>query len=369
MTEQAEAARRVWRLGLRAAQRRLEEPAPDGVGLYLSGGLDSSAVGVWLRELSVKTRCFTLDFGDQSVEREEAREVARALGFPLEIVPALGEHVLPVLDELVWKLDLPFGDPVTGPHLLLAKAARAHGLSVVFNGEGGDQLFGGWTCKPMIAAALYGEEEESPEQQYLRSYHRFYGMEEELYTPELLASIGEPGQRRALVAPYLHGGEAFLNRVRLTDLHLKGSQNILPRAERVSNGTGLDMRVPLFDRLLAEESFRIAPHLKLHGACEKYVLKLAMQNKLPERIVWRRKYGMSVPVTDLVLGPLSPWIGDLLSDEAVRRRGWFRPEAVRALREGHDRAGETRRRRLGERLWALAMLEAWARRMLDRRSP
>lgn len=372
ITEQGRAARRVWSLGLRAVERRLlSKPSGEGVGLYLSGGIDSSSVGAWLKEAGASVRAFTLDFGDQSVEREEAKQVASALGFPLQIVPVTGQALMPVLEDLVYALDLPFGDPVTGPHALLARAAREAGLSVVFNGEGGDQLFGGWTSKPMIAAMLYADPEQptSPEEQYLHSYHRFYGMEDQLYTDAFASAIGPVGQRRALVAPYLGGSsaESFLGRVRLTDLHLKGSQNILPRAERISNSAGLDMRVPLFDRALAEESFRIAPDLKLHGACEKYALKLALQGKLPDSIVWRRKYGMSVPVTDLVSGPLAPFVGEMLSAESVRRRGWFRPELVAALLRGEDRPGETRRRRLGERLWALTMLEAWARRTLDRR--
>ncbi len=364
---QAEAARRVWRLGRRAVKKRLVE---ERVGLYLSGGIDSAAVGVWLKELGAEVQAFTLDFGEASVEREEAEAAARALGFPLERVPASGAELAPCLDQLVYALDLPFGDAVTGPHWLLGRAARAAGLTATFNGEGGDQLFGGWTSKPMVAAAVYGGYGgESPEQQYLKSYHRFYGLEDQLYTPEFAERVGPAGKRRALISRYLGGdhAETLLNRVRLTDIALKGSQNILPRAERTSNAHGLDLRVPLFDRELAVASFTLPTSLKLHGACEKYVLKLALQNHLPKELVWRRKYGMSVPITDWVQGPLRPWIDELLSDASLRARGWFRPEFVRELRAGHDVSNETRRRRLGEKLWALAMLEAWAHRFVDLR--
>ena len=164
------------------------------------------------------------------------------------------------------------------------------------------------------------------------------------------------------------GGEAFLHRVRLADISLKGSQNILPRAERMAAAWGLDLRAPLFDRRLAEASFRLPPELKLHGACEKYVLKLAMARRLPEEIVWRPKLGMGVPITDLLRAKaLSDRVDDLLGDESVRARGLFRPAFVRRLREGYEAPGETRRRRSGERLWALLMLEAWMRCFIDRR--
>jgi asparagine synthase (glutamine-hydrolysing) len=271
--------------------------------------------------------------------------------------------------DLVWKLDLPFGDPVTGPQYLMARAAREAGLTAVFNGEGGDQLFGGWTSKPMISAQLYAGlyGEDSREQLYLRSYHRFYGLEDKLYTPSFLASVGPPGPRRALLAPYLHGEQAhtFLNRVRLADISLKGSQNILPRMDRTNQCWGLDVRTPLFDRALAEASFTLPPQMKLHGACEKYVLKLALQKFLPREIVWRRKFGMSVPITEWALGPLARTLGDLLGPESLARRGLFRPEYVSELRAGHDVPSEIRRRRVGERLWTLAMLEAWLRVFID----
>ena len=93
-----------------------------------------------------------------------------------------------------------------------------------------------------------------------------------------------------------------------------------------------------------------------------------MRRALPEEIVWRKKFGMSVPVTDFVLAqPLAGLVEDYLGDDAVRRRGYFRPEFVRTLREGQDAPGETRRRRVGERLWTLLMLEAWLRRFVDAR--
>jgi asparagine synthase (glutamine-hydrolysing) len=155
--------------------------------------------------------------------------------------------------------------------------------------------------------------------------------------------------------------------VRLADIALKGSQNILPRMERMANAWGLDVRVPLFDRALANASFRLPPNMKLHGACEKYVLKLILQKHLPKEVVWRRKFGMSVPITDWVLGPLAGRMEELLGPASLAKRGLFRNEFVSQLRQGQNQPSETRRRRVGERLWALAMLEAWLRVFIDGR--
>jgi asparagine synthase (glutamine-hydrolysing) len=366
------ATRRIRSLGKEAVARRLNGEAE--VGLFLSGGLDSSVVALWLRDAGAKVRSFSLDFGEGSVEREQAITVAKTLEIPLDLVPVTGNDIPEIFLDVVAKLDLPFGDAVTAPLYLLGKAARAAGVVAVFNGEGGDQLFGGWTSKPMIAAELFGhlyehQEDESREETYLHSYHRFYGLEDALYTDGFRAAVGGPGQRRAHLTPYLGEASAgaFLNRVRLADISLKGSQNILPRAERMTNAFGLDMRVPLFDRKLAHASFTLPPELKLHGACEKYILKLAVQERLPEDIVWRRKFGMSVPATDFVLGPLAPLFEDLLGDRSLAARGMFRPAYVRSLLAGKDVPSEFRKRRIGERLWALAMLEAWMRVFIDKR--
>ena len=376
LADRRTAVRELRRLGRAAVAKRLNGEAKHG--LYLSGGLDSSAVAHWLRRNGADVTAFSLDFGAASVEREQARLVAEHLDIPLRFVKVDGGELLPALPELVWKLDLPFGDAVTGPQFMLARAAAAEGLTAVWNGEGGDQFFGGWTSKPMVAATVYAGlfDDEEPEAQYLRSYHRFYGLEDALYTREFRERIGGPGQRRALLAPYLGGDRAqgFLNRIRLTDVALKGSQSILPRAERIANGCGLDVRVPLFDRALADFSFRLPPGLKLHGACEKYALKLALQKRLPREVVWRRKFGMSVPSTDWLLGPagggappLAAALDDLLSPESLRKRGLFRPEYVARLRAGSDEPLETRRRRIGEKLWALLMLEQWLRVFIDQR--
>lgn len=369
LTDRRIATRHIRSRCREAVARRLASESE--VAVFLSGGIDSSGVALWLTEAGMRVRAFSLDFGDRSFEKPQAQAVADQLQVPLQFVPVSGTEIGALLPDLVWKLDLPFGDPVTGPQYLLARTAREAGLSTVFNGEGGDQLFGGWTSKPMISAELYADlyGDDSREELYLRSYHRFYGLEEQLYTPEFRAQVGGPGQRRAHLMPYLGSDRAatFLNRVRLADISLKGSQNILPRAERMANGFALDLRVPLFDRALAEASFHLPPQLKLHGACEKYILKLVLERHLPREIVWRRKYGMSVPITDWVLGPLAGLMETLLGQAALKKRGFFRPEFVERMRQGRNEPNEIRRRRIGERLWTLAMLEAWMRVFLDGR--
>jgi asparagine synthase (glutamine-hydrolysing) len=357
----------IRRLCRRAVAKRLDGQRE--VGLYLSSGLDSSGVAAWLKQAGVNVRAFTLDFGSYSIEKDQARRVADKLGIELTSVTVTGDDLPPLLMDLVWKLDLPFGDPVTGPQYLLARAAHTAGLTVAFNGEGGDQLFGGWTSKPMLSAQLYAGLHGQPpiEQLYLHCYHRFHELEQRFYTPEFLANIGPPGARRALLAPHLHSErmQTFLSRVRLADINLKGSQNILPRMTQTNLAWGIDVRAPLFDRALAQTSFMLPPKMKLHGSNEKYIFKRALRKFLPAELLRRPKLGMSVPITQWALGPLAMWLGQMLGPTALAQRGLFQPEAVAQLLQGHDLPGQIRRRHLGERLWTLAMLEAWLRVFID----
>lgn len=362
----AAAAQALFKLGQQAVKRRLRGHG-DSAAVYLSGGIDSSAVALWLRRAGVDVTAFTLDFGADDGERAEAAAVAQHLGLALHSVPAGGQQLADALPATIEALDLPFGDAVTVPQMLLGQAARKAGFAQVWNGEFGDQLLGGWTQKPMLAAALYADESAEPEEQYLRAYHRFYGAEAELYTPEFASLVGGPGQRRAHLKPYL-GDPAmadYLTRVRLADLALKGCQNIVPRAERIAAFAGLQLHMPFCDRPLAALCLSLPPACKLNGSCEKYALKLALQGKLPDEIVWRRKQGMGAPATDWVLGPLREVVEDALGDAAVKRRGWFNPAYVAELRQGRAHPLETRRRRIGEKLWALLMLELWLRRFVD----
>lgn len=373
------AAATVDALGRAAVRARLasRDSAQTEVGLYLSGGLDSSAIGRWLLDEGARVNALSLDFGDFGVERAEAELAARALGLSLTFVDASAATVAPILRDLVWQMDLPLGDGVTGPHYLLGRAAREAGLTSIFNGEGGDQLFGGWSNKPMIVAEVYGESVPTARgraELYLGSYHRFYRLEHELYTDAFaeqvnIESAGQDDERRMLLERELGSADmtTFMGRLRRTDITLKGHDNIMPRAERIAGGFGLDVRSPLFDRALTEASFTFPPRHKLNGTCEKGVLKQAVAGRLPDEIVWREKSGMCVPTSHWVLGPLRDVVADVLGPDSITARGLFRADYVTSLRVGKDQANELRPRRIGEKLWALLMLELWLRSFIDGR--
>jgi asparagine synthase (glutamine-hydrolysing) len=359
--DEESAVRRLHAL-LRASTERMLGAERD-VGVFLSGGLDSSIVAALLVEAGARVHLFSLDFGAPwDEELAQARALAAHLGCPLHAVRARPRDVARALEPAARALHQPYGDPVTVPLYLLGQAARDH-VGTVFNGEGGDQLFGGWANKPMIAAETYGGPGYDREAAYLDTYHRFHGLEHRLLTPAARAMIGPADAgaflRPALRAPHL---PTLLHRLRAANIRLKGAQNIAPRMTQLAEAHGLAVHAPFFDRALAEWTFTLPAEYFLRGASEKHLLKRAAEGLLPPDVIDRPKRGMGVPATEWLLGWLSPVRRDAarrLSKRRVKRDGWFDAAYVEALRRGADDPAETRRRRLGERLWALLMLHAW----------
>jgi asparagine synthase (glutamine-hydrolysing) len=343
---------------LSCMQRRLG--AEREVGVFLSGGLDSSLVAAMLVHLGARVRLYSLDFGPPfDAELPLARRVAAHLGCPFQVVPARPADVGAAMVATAEALTQPFGDPVTVPLWLLGRAAAGQ-VGAVFNGEGGDQLFGGWAIKPMLAAEMYAGPDYDRAAAYLRTFHRLHGLTDVLYTAAARAAVGSVDET-AWVRPALAEGRfsSVLHRLRAANLRLKGAQNIAPRMAQLADAHGLRLRAPFFDHSLAEWTFRLPPTWLLQGACEKYLLKRAAEPYLPAEIVWREKRGMGAPVTSWCLGPLRPELDRWLSPERLRRDGWFGPAAVGRLRRGEDPGGDQRGRRVGEKLWLLLMLQLW----------
>ncbi|MFB2921660.1 asparagine synthetase B family protein [Aerosakkonema funiforme] len=351
-----------------AIDRQITDLNDEPVGVFLSGGLDSSVVAALLVQAGVKVRAYTLNFGAAGIpEYPYAEQVAEYLKIPLVKVDAKPRQIQKALIPTVKALDLPFADGVTVPLFLLSQAASQE-TQIIFNGEGGDQLFAGWTNKPLIAAGIYETEHPDGEQtfvqQYLRTFHRLWGYEEQIYQPELYAQIQhlqpEDWLKDALNPVFY---TSLLNRLRRATLMLKGAQNIHPRATNLGFANGLKVRSPFCDLPLAEWTFRLSGELCLKGACEKYILKKAVENWLPPDIVWRQKRGMGVPLTSWCLNELWPQMGTWLNPGRLRQENRFYPYLAEKIVEG-KLGGAITGRRMGEILWLLIIWQLWRSQVL-----
>jgi asparagine synthase (glutamine-hydrolysing) len=356
-------AQRLRRLLEERTNEQLANYAGEPIGVFLSGGLDSSITAAMLVRAGVKVRAYTLEFQAECFsEVSYAEHVAESLGIPLKKIPVAAESLSNALPDTTKRLDGLFGDGVTVPLALLNQRASEE-VATVFNGEGGDQLFAGWTNKPLIAASIY-EGAESFIDHYMRTFHRFYGHEAGVYGPLALRKIdAEAATTPVAKALDPSFSQSLFHRLRRANLLLKGADNIQPRATNLGLSRGLNVRTIFCSLPLADWTFGVSSKLWLHAGCEKYLLKRAVEDMLPANIVWREKRGMGVPLTQWLTGPLSRWRQKQLDPRVLDAEGLWQADLDQRIVAG-ELSGHVQGRRIGESLWLLLMWRAWRDRSL-----
>jgi asparagine synthase (glutamine-hydrolysing) len=351
-----EHARRLRTLLEKATARRL--PAAEPVGVLLSGGIDSSLVTALATKLhDHEVLSYSISFGGPTPnELAYSSLVATHCHTRHRVLTVPAETIATRLAETVALLDSPVGDPLTVPNLLLAEAVVYDGLRIVYNGEGGDPVFGGPKNLPMLIFELHRDHSESRATAYLNSYRKCYSDLPVLLTTDALAELESAPQLENLVSPYLQRGPmgTLLNQLLHCNLRTKGAHHILTKVERLTSANGLLGLAPLFDRDVIDQAFRIPPRFKLAGTQEKWILKEAVRDLLPSTIVDRPKSGMRVPVQQWLRGPLRDLTHDVLLSS---RRGLFRQDTIKAWLRGEGALLP----RQGGKIWQLLTLELWLR--------
>ena len=395
LTDPREAAERT-RAGLREAVRlRLESDVP--LGVFLSGGVDSSAIVATLREVTgARIATVSIGFGDAAPGHDElpaARAVARRYETDHH-EEVLEPDVAELLPALVHHLDEPLADSSAVPTLVAAQAAARH-VKVVLSGLGGDEAFGGyprylglrvagqWARLPRplrgatraLLPRLVPDSERSrnwgdrvrrfvdaadlaPVDRYL-AWTRVF--DEAALDGLVCADVRrrwsedvEAGRRAAFAS---HGHRDPVDGAFRVDLAHYLPDDLLLMADRLGMACSLEVRAPFCDADLLALSLTLPPAVKLPGGRLKGLLKTALAGVLPPEVLTRPKQGFMVPLARWLRGPLRPLLEDALAPRRVRERGVLQPAAVDRLMREHL-AG---RRGHGDRLWALLMLELWLR--------
>lgn len=347
-------------------------PREGDVGLYLSGGLDSSVIAAELvRRAPARVHSFSIHFGPKRPnELPFARAVAERCGTEHHEIELRPRDFLPRFREVAWHLDDPIGDPITVPNFELSR--RVAGITRhVFNGEGGDPLFGGPKNLPMMLSHWYGGLDHGPgsrERTYLASFRRAHDELDRLLTPEARREIDVERDLVAPLTPLLHAAAppTLLGKLQAANIRLKGAHLILPKVERMTAAAGLAIQSPLFDPRLVELSFAMPGTMKLRDGVEKWVLKQAYADALPPEVTWRPKSGMRVPVHDWFLGEMRGFARELLAPRRLRAGGLWSPERVKQIL-AYDR--EQPGGRYGLKLWMLLAFETWRSLVIDGESP
>lgn len=386
---------------LRAAvHRQLVADVP--VGAFLSGGLDSSAVVAFARELAPEIRCFSIEAiggGDEgfSDDLPYARRVAAHLGVSLDIVQIEASRMADDLEGMVAQLDEPVADPAPLNVLYISRLAREHGIKVLLSGAGGDDLFTGyrrhvavkfertWSWLPhavrgMLESGTARLDQRRPIFRRMAKLFDGAGLDANarltnyfLWAKEsLLVSLYTPGFRRELgaasaSAPMDEFLAALPQTVGSIDRMLALEQRFfladhnLMYTDKMSMAVGVEARVPFLDVELVEFAARIPSSLKQRGRVGKWVLKKAMEPYLPHDVIYRPKSGFGAPLRHWMRNELRPLLLDVLSAESLRRRGLFEPTAVQDLIEQN----QSGRVDAAYTLLSLMNIEIWCRKYVD----
>ncbi|MPY88099.1 MAG: asparagine synthase (glutamine-hydrolyzing) [Luteitalea sp.] len=395
--EEAEAAEALRATLRKAVDSQMMADVP--VGIFLSGGIDSSGIAAFMSEAAerrgVSVQSFSLGFDETSYnELPYAREIAHRFG-TIHRDDMVTPDLVDLFERLVVHLDEPFADVSLFPTYLVSRLAREH-VKVVLGGDGGDELFGGYDAYAayQLAARL---ERLAPSGAFKAAYvlasllpptEKKKGLINKVrrFTEGMATSppgIGQyrwmsfmpPGLKRRLYAPQLrdavarsdvyrpvtealgaYTGDDFLNRALYADLRIYLADDILVKVDRMSMATSLETRAPFLDADVMELAFSMPGDLKIRNGQRKYILKRALEGILPDRIRMRRKEGFSIPMKNWLRRELQPLMRSLLSAERLRRRGLFDPATVERLMDAHV-AGD---QNYAHQLFALMVFERWA---------
>ena len=347
------------------------------LGAFLSGGIDSSLVVATMRRVSSRpVRTFTIGFHEDGFdESSHARMVAAHLGTDHTELMLSSDDALAIIPDLPRIYDEPFADSSQLPTTLVSRLARQD-VTVALSGDGGDELFGGYTryhttarlshvprIVARVAALLYGMLGQDRRRSLAETV-----LEGEIAVVRRLLSANPTAERLVRDADPAALADAFAAGWRRTsglgdhiarsmalDTERYLADDILHKVDRAAMSVALETRVPLLDHRLVELAWRLPMHMKVRGGVGKWVLRELLARDLPRPLFERPKAGFGIPVGSWLRGPLRPWAEDLLSPASLAADELFDVAAVRRVWDDHTSG----RWDAGHELWPMLMFQAW----------
>jgi len=388
-----------WRELFRTSVRlRLMADVP--LGMFLSGGIDSSAIAAVMSGMIAEPiKTFSVAFAEREAnELAYARTVAEAFKTDHHEIVVSPEQFFDALPGLVWHEDEPLAHPSSVALYFVSRLASQN-VKVVLTGEGSDELLAGYgRYRKTILNLALGEHYRNVtpssvrgavrntinafptsrfRQKLLRSFLNLEPDIESIYFDNfavfpllmqnhLLSPLTR--ERVGLIDPYA-GVRSFLketdatsllNRLLYADIKTY-LHELLMKQDQMSMAASVESRVPFLDHKLVEFTCRLPERLKLRGATTKYILRESMKGVLPQPILERPKMGFPVPIASWFRGAYRSVIDEYVLSERATDRGIFNTTFVRELVKRHQSGAENHE----ERLWALVNFEIWQRQFLD----
>jgi len=380
-------AAELWSEINRAVSDQLVSDVP--VGIFLSGGIDSSCVATAAAAAGGRMKAFSIGFENATFDESAyARMMAERLNVEFISETLHERNLLEVMDAALDHIDEPLADASFLPTFLLSRLAARH-VKVVVGGDGGDELWGGYpTYRAHGMATVY---ERVPG--WIRKYvvgglvgrlpinDRYQSLEwklrrftkrwdDDMVTRHLrwMSSVDLPDLERAIpaakgmtpatLATALPETDDSLQRILALDFATYMSGSVLTKVDRASMAHGLEVRPPLLDDRLVDRSFALPSRYKVRRGVGKFLLKLALRGKIPDEIIDRPKKGFGIPLAQWLRGPLKDRIHHVVASSPAFGSGILDGDVFRAWNRDHQK----KRADHSKPLWALLVLDHWFRR-------
>jgi asparagine synthase (glutamine-hydrolysing) len=366
------------------------------LGVFLSGGLDSSAILALMSKVAGAGRVKTFSVGyetsgpeeEKANEFEYARLAAGAFGAEHHEYRLSAKQFEESASDLVWRLDEPLADPSAIPLYHISKLAREH-ITVVLSGEGADEILGGYGIyRRMLAldqvyrrlpAGLLARFARLTPSEALRHYVRMSGRPLEARYRGVSRGFGDEGKRRLVGEARLKRSEqqlqeifggyfktaqaaSPLNRMLYVDAKVWLPDDLLIKADKMTMANALELRVPFLDHKLVEFAAALPDDRKLNGS-GKAILRQAMRGILPDAIIDRPKKGFPIPISSWLRGPLRQFTRDHLLSRGSACGSFLDRSATARVVEEHCQGRADR----SQEIWTLLVFELWHRQFIENR--
>ena len=396
----ADAEHRLMELLKKSVEKRLMSDV--ALGAFLSGGIDSSAIVALMTELvdSRLVKTFSIGFEDKSFDESQyARAVAAHFKTDHHLKTFTVSDMFNILPKVWDFLDEPFADASVLPTYMLSGFTRET-VTVALGGDGGDELFAGYDpflahrlanaytsvtpawfthaiVSPLVSALPVSAKNMSLDfrmKQFLKGVEFPLSVRNQVW----LGAFPLDQQKRLFSAgtrESLGGFDVYqdirkeregrkfrdwIDEITFMYERFYMGEDILTKVDRASMAVSLEVRTPFLDQEFSEFANDLPSRFKLHGLTRKFILKKALEKKLPREIIYRRKKGFGIPLTKWLRFDLRPMLEELFSEERMKQEGLFSVPYVRTLMTEHFEGKRDNRKQL----WTLLMFEQWKQRYL-----
>jgi len=381
----------------KSVRSRLVADVP--VGVFLSGGLDSSLVAAMTKRCNEDIECFSIGFEESSFdERKYAAKVAQSLNLKQNLRIFSTREMLENLEALPRLLDEPLADASILPTYLLSKMTSEK-VKVALSGDGGDELFAGYptyqahrlvtyfdslpesvkvAAKSLALSLPVSDKDISFDfkiKQFLRGagvsseirFFRWMGgfvdsEKRELLSDDLNATMRHHNSYQDIFRYLSQSGlTKDLERILYLSMKLYLQDDILVKVDRAAMANGLEVRCPLLDQQFVEFACRLPMYYKLKGLKTKYLLKKAARGIIPDEIIDRRKKGFGIPIARWLRNELKDFMLTYLEETRIKRQGFFNYAYVNKLINDHLEKKIDNRKAL----WSLLVFQIWHEKYLE----